>query len=249
MKHRSFVIVLVLLIALSLGAASVMAAGQAPQQPAVVAAAMGTGFTYQGRLVDGGIPANGNYDFEFKLYDALTSGTQLGGTVDQTIAITDGYFTTQLDFGQVFNGDARYLEIGVRPGGTSSAYTVLFPRQALTPVPYALALPGLWTQQNAASPNLIGGYSGNVVRAAAVGATISGGGATGSINGVVDSYGTVGGGSSNTAGNDDGDPTSAAYATVGGGSGNLANKSYATVGGGESNVAGGNSATVGGRHR
>ena len=29
---------------------------------------MGTAFTYQGRLTDGGSPANGPYDFEFELY-------------------------------------------------------------------------------------------------------------------------------------------------------------------------------------
>ena len=107
MRHWTFVSVLVLLVVSALAPVGVSATGLA---------AMGTSFTYQGRLVDGGAPANGNYDFEFKLFDALTGGAQLGGTVAQTIAVTDGYFATQLDFGQVFNGEARYLEIGVRPG-------------------------------------------------------------------------------------------------------------------------------------
>jgi hypothetical protein len=30
---------------------------------------MGTAFTYQGKLQDGGAPADGLYDFDFKLFD------------------------------------------------------------------------------------------------------------------------------------------------------------------------------------
>jgi hypothetical protein len=36
--------------------------------------AQGTAFTYQGALKSGGSPANGNYDLEFSLFDAATSG-------------------------------------------------------------------------------------------------------------------------------------------------------------------------------
>jgi hypothetical protein len=103
-----------------------------PQDP------LGTGFTYQGHLTDGDNPADGDYDFEFKLYD--DANTQVGSTVtvdDQTV--TDGLFTVQLDFGSTaFQGDARWLEIGVRPGSSTGAYTTLSPRQPLTPSPYAL---------------------------------------------------------------------------------------------------------------
>jgi hypothetical protein len=34
------------------------------------AAPMGTAFTYQGRFIDSNSPADGAYDFEYKLYDA-----------------------------------------------------------------------------------------------------------------------------------------------------------------------------------
>lgn len=51
-------------------------------------------FTYQGKLSVSGSPANSNYDFEFKLFDSLTSGTQQGGTVTLTnIAVSNGAFT------------------------------------------------------------------------------------------------------------------------------------------------------------
>jgi hypothetical protein len=34
-------------------------------------------FTYQGRLTDGGTPANGNYDLQFTLWSSLSDGTQI----------------------------------------------------------------------------------------------------------------------------------------------------------------------------
>jgi len=58
-------------------------------------------------------------------------------TVDDQ-QVTDGLFTVDLDFGAgAFNGDARYLTIGVRPGSSTGAYTLLTPRVALTAAPYA----------------------------------------------------------------------------------------------------------------
>jgi len=38
---------------------------------------VGTAFTYQGRLVDGAGPANGTYDLQFTLFDAVTAGAQM----------------------------------------------------------------------------------------------------------------------------------------------------------------------------
>ncbi len=101
-----------------------------------IQAALGTAFTYQGRLFNGGSPANGTYDFEFRLYDAASGGAQVGPTVTKTgVAVSDGYFTVQLDFGNVFNGSALWLQVSVRPSGSGS-YTSLG-RQALTAAPFA----------------------------------------------------------------------------------------------------------------
>jgi len=104
------------------------------------AAPMGTAFTYQGRLMEANEPADGVYEFEFKLYDSPTDGSQLDGTVSfRGVDVIDGYFTVELDFGGgVFGGDARWLEIGVRPSGTADPFTPLSPRQEVTPTPYAL---------------------------------------------------------------------------------------------------------------
>lgn len=100
---------------------------------------LGTAFMYQGRLVDANQSADGLYDFEFKVYDANVAGTQKGSTIDvNECDVIDGYFTVSLNFGSgIFDGNDRWLEIGVRPG-EPNVYTILTPRQQITPAPYAL---------------------------------------------------------------------------------------------------------------
>jgi len=71
-------------------------------------------------------------------------------------------------------------------------------------------------EPNATSPNVVGGYSGNSVDDGAYGATIGGGGASDYTNRVTGNYGTVSGGDSNQAGDDDNVQTTGKYATVGG---------------------------------
>jgi hypothetical protein len=99
-----------------------------------------TGFTYQGRLIDGGVPANGVYDLQFKLFDAASGGVQQGGTVlRDDVSVTGGAFSVILDFGaQVFPGANRWLEVSVRPGASSGDYTTLNPLQPITSTPYAI---------------------------------------------------------------------------------------------------------------
>ena len=225
--------------------------------PQSIQAALGTAITYQGQIRRDTGPITGTCDFQFSLWDAAgsgsppTGGSQVGTTQTKTgVSIFNGLFTIpDLDFGgSAFTGDARWLQIAVKCAG-DAGYATLAPRQALTPVPYALALPGLRTQQNATSPNIIGGYSGNSVWSYVVGASIGGGGAAGSQNYVTDHYGTICGGANNLAGNDGSwgvDPSDASYATVGGGDGNTARNPYATVGGGRGNMASDIYTTIGG---
>jgi hypothetical protein len=101
--------------------------------------AQSTQFTYQGRLTDGSLPANGAYDFQFKLFDALTGGNQVGATLSPTnVAVSAGVFTAPLDFGAgAFPGANRFLETSVRPAG-NGAFTTLTPRQPVTSTPYAI---------------------------------------------------------------------------------------------------------------
>ena len=96
----------------------------------------GTAFTYQGRLNDGGNPATGLYDLRFGLYDAASGGGQQGNLVTNSTTVSNGLFTTTLDFGNQFNGTDRWLEISLRTN-SNGAFTTLSPRQAITATPYA----------------------------------------------------------------------------------------------------------------
>ncbi|MBI3950447.1 MAG: hypothetical protein HY314_08345 [Acidobacteria bacterium] len=96
-------------------------------------------FIYQGQLKDSSNPVNGAFDFQFVLYSAQTGGERLGANELKDMALTNGLFSFKLDFGRaVVDTKESWLEIGVRPSGRSELYTVLFPRQKLTPTPYAI---------------------------------------------------------------------------------------------------------------
>jgi hypothetical protein len=245
MMRSKWLLVSVLLLGLLLGATAglSMARGRESGSGAAPQALLGTGFTYQGKLNRGGSPHTGTCDLRFSLHDAQDLGSQIGSP--QTIAgvnVEDGLFTVVVNSGNefgidAFQGQARWLAIEVKCSGDGS-YTPLEPRQALTPAPYALAMPGLWTQQNAFSPNIIGGHGGNGVGNFVVGATIAGGGQTGYPNRVWANFGSVGGG--------DGNNVQSQSASIGGGVSNSASGLAATIGGGGFNSTGGLAATVGG---
>ena len=100
--------------------------------------AQGTAFTYQGRLNASGAPANGSYDIAFTLYATNTSGVAIAGPVTNTaVGVTNGLFTTTVDFGDAFTGASNWLEIAVSTNAANN-FTTLAPRQQLTPVPYAI---------------------------------------------------------------------------------------------------------------
>jgi len=130
--RRAYRAILVLALGLMVCQAEVSEAGP-----------MGTAFTYQGRLIDANSAADGLYDFSFRLYDADVGGSKAANDVNVAdVDVIDGYFTVELDFGSdVFNGNERWLELGVRPGALNdpNAYTTLLPRQQVTPLPYALS--------------------------------------------------------------------------------------------------------------
>lgn len=115
--------------------------GPSEQQDVQAQAAVGSGFTYQGRLLDGGVLPTGVYDLRFVLYDSEVGGAQVIGTPIVTkddVQVTNGLFSTTLDFGDsVFDGEARWIELAVKPGG-SGTFTVLNPRQPVMPVPQAM---------------------------------------------------------------------------------------------------------------
>src|SRR5262245_14378809 len=104
----------------------------------------GTAFTYQGRLMDGGVPADGQYDMWFRLYGSESATIILGTPVTlDNVQVTNGLFSVPLNFGSEFPGTERWLGISVRPGASTGSYTPLSPRQELTPTPYAITAENL----------------------------------------------------------------------------------------------------------
>jgi Chaperone of endosialidase len=121
--------------------------------PVSLVRAQTSSFTYQGKLTEAGTAANATYDMQFKLFDSPTvgAGSQIGSTINNgTVPVNSGVFTVQLDFGAAaFSGADRYLEIGVRLAGDSSAYTLLSPRQQLTSAVYAIRAGSATSADNA----------------------------------------------------------------------------------------------------
>src|ERR1039457_831208 len=131
--------------------------------------AQGTAFTYQGRLNNNGTPVNGLYDFRFTLENAPSGGLYVGSPqVMNAVPVTNGLFTVILDFGNVFDGNPRWLLTQVTTNGASSGST-LTPLQQLTPTPYAIYA------ENAATVNAasIGASQLNTIGSPGVGQVLS----------------------------------------------------------------------------
>lgn len=116
------------------------AAASTPDGANAIQAALTSAFTYQGNLKKSGQPVNTMCSFQFSLWDAASAGAQKGSTLPvNNVQVTAGLFTVQLDFGNQFMGDGRWLQTAVRCAGDAS-FTTLSPRQPLNAVPYAIGL-------------------------------------------------------------------------------------------------------------
>jgi len=143
--------------------------------------AQGTAFTYQGRLNSSGEAASGQYDLSFTLFNTNSNGTAIAGPVtNSAVVVSNELFTTTVDFGAgVFAGSSNWLELAVSTNGANT-FTTLAPRQAVTPVPYAMfaeaaksvaatnlngsislgQLPAVVITNNQSGVSLSGGFSG-----------------------------------------------------------------------------------------
>ncbi len=146
---------------LRLAAFALLAAAAAP-------VAAQTAFTYQGQLNEDSLPADGDYDFVFRLYDAPSGGNEVAPAAGiDDWPVSGGQFMVQIDFGSAaFDGDPRWIRVEVRPGDSVGPYTVLDPRQPVTPAPYALYAfggagggGGFWT---ASGSHIYNANAGNV---------------------------------------------------------------------------------------
>lgn len=112
---------------------------------------VGTTFTYQGRLTEAGEPVSGTVDLVFNLFDQADGGTPLGVLVADDFPVgDDGRFTIDLDFGALFNGGPRWLEIEVNQ-------VALSPRQPIMAAPHAMVAT---TAANVPTKAVIGSYAG-----------------------------------------------------------------------------------------
>ena len=118
-------------------------------------------FNYQGKLTETGAAATGTYQFQFKLYDAVAGGNQVGSTLsDVSVNVTDGNFSANLDFGAAaFSGGDRYLDVSVRKTA-GDLYTPLTPRQKINSAPYATKA------AKAADAEAVGGQSAATIATA-----------------------------------------------------------------------------------
>ena len=134
---------------------------------ALTARAQGTAFTYQGRLNNNTAPANGDYDFRFRLAADSQGNNYVGSAfITNAISVTDGLFVTTIDFGTgIFAGASYWLEVDVRTNG-ATGYTTLYPLQAVAPAPYAI-------MANSAS-NVLGNIPAAQIAGAVPSANLSG---------------------------------------------------------------------------
>src|ERR1022692_4488796 len=98
----------------------------------------GTAFTLQGRLTDGGNPANGLYDFRSGPVATNIGGALVAGPLtNAAVMVSNGLFVLTLDYGPVFDGTPYWLQMGVRTNG-GGTFIGLSPRPEVTPTPYAV---------------------------------------------------------------------------------------------------------------
>jgi hypothetical protein len=152
--------------------------------------AQGTAFTYQGRLNLNSSPANGNYDFQFILFNVTQFGFPVGPILTNSdVVVNEGIFSTTLDFGGgTFTGTNLWLDISVRTNG-GGTFIELLPRQPLTPAPYAVfantasnlvgtlpltQLPGGVVTNGAIGVSLTGVFSGNASTATSFTGSLAG---------------------------------------------------------------------------
>jgi len=135
MKRKGLFAVVTLIVCVAL-VGTVTAQSSGPNAPQVAA---GTAFTYQGQIERNNALFTGTCDMQFRLWDSAAAGAQRGATLNaNAVNVDNGIFTVELDFGNQFTGDARWLEFSAKCADDADFTTL--PRVALNPLPYALSL-------------------------------------------------------------------------------------------------------------
>lgn len=93
------------------------------------------GTRYNGHFTENGTAPTGAFDLQFELFDAPTGGNKVGLTnTGEDVSVVNGAFTVYLNFGDpsLYRSNL-FLEISIRPGASTGAFTVQAPRQTLRP--------------------------------------------------------------------------------------------------------------------
>jgi hypothetical protein len=102
---------------------------------------IGSAFSYQGELLDGGSPANGEYSFQIALMLTEVDGpTAVTFRQFSNVQVSNGLFTIrEVDFGDVvYDGTEYWLQLLVKKADNPGFHTLISPRQRLSAVPYAV---------------------------------------------------------------------------------------------------------------
>jgi hypothetical protein len=114
--------------------------------------AQGTAFSFESQLPNN-VP-DGHHSIRFQLANSATGANYIGIAITNDVMVKGGEFSTTLDFGNVFDGSPRWVEISVARNFNKRFFEVVTPRVELLPVPYAIFA-------NTAS-NFVGTISGDV---------------------------------------------------------------------------------------
>ena len=137
--RRMVPLVLVLLVSIAALPAAT-GAQEAPPQPAASPEALPALIfpllSYQGRLVEGGVPVTGNREMTFRLWTSSSLGAKVWEEGPKTVAVNNGLFTATLGDMTVLpmSWFAYDLWLEVQVGATT------LPRQRLMGAPYAMSL-------------------------------------------------------------------------------------------------------------
>ncbi len=92
---------------------------------------IGEQISYQGRLDQGGQAFNGTVPMVFRVWPEESGGASTPFEIELNVDVANGLFQVELDFGNTFGSEAKWLEVEVNG-------QVLSPRQPIRAVPLAL---------------------------------------------------------------------------------------------------------------
>ncbi|MGV6813679.1 MAG: hypothetical protein ACWA5W_01575 [Phycisphaerales bacterium] len=161
-------------------------------------------FTYQGTLNHSGLPADGDYEMRFVLWDDLTPGAPdnlIASTGPLPVTVVDGLFTVNVDLGdsRFQHEQPLFMEVDVRTVGTTT-FTPLTPRQeiAFTPRSFYAQAAGVADDFNLPITKLGGDADMNafdslfyITHAGTTGTAIRGDGQTTGVLGLINDFSSI----------------------------------------------------------